>query len=115
MWMTEQKRLLYTTPFAKIVPWTLGLDDDYAVAVCLVGDEMVSGVELDGLDVSAKLVHERGAPVHDTRPSPEVVEDPVDRVLVHDVEEVLPVDEVTECSSDEIEVGRGSSSRKEAI
>jgi len=68
---------------------------------------MVGGVEPDGLDVTAKLAHERGAPTHDTRPSPLVVEDLVDGVLVHDVKEVLPVDEVTESASDEIEVGRG--------
>src|SRR5580704_1748588 len=84
----------------------LVLDDDHAFAVCLVDDEMVGSVELDGLDVTAKLAHERGASAHDTRPSPEVVEDLVDGVLVHDVEEVLPVDEVTERASDEIEVGR---------
>jgi hypothetical protein len=73
----------------------------------LVDDEMVGSVDLDGLDVTAKLAHERGASTHDTRPTPEVVEDLVDGVLVHDVEEVLPVDDVTERASDEIEVGRG--------
>ena len=85
----------------------LVLDDNYALALCLVDDEMVGGVELDGLDVTAKLAHEGGASAHDTRPSPEVVEDLVDGVLVHDVEEVLPIDEVTERASNELEVGRG--------
>src|ERR1700722_7205803 len=68
---------------------------------------MTGGVEPHSLDVTAKLAPERGAPTHDTRPSPQVVEDLVDGVLVHDVEEVLPVDEATESASDEIEVGRG--------
>ena len=68
-------------------------DDNMAVVGC-VGHQFIGRLKLDVIAIALKLGHQIDAPLDNTRPTGEVVENLVDDVVSDNVEEMLAIDEV---------------------
>ena len=69
-------------------------DNDDTAGVCLVGNQLVGRVQLDGVAIALELGHQIGAASDTARPTGEVVEDLIDDVVADNIEEVLAINEV---------------------
>ena len=70
-------------------------DGDDTPVVCLVGDQLIGGLNLDVAAVAPELGYQIGAPLDNARPTGDVIENLVDDIVGDDIEEVLAINEVT--------------------
>jgi len=85
----------------------LVFDNPDTVVVCLVDNQLIGRLKRDVVDIAPERGHQVGPPLDDARPTGEVVEDLVDDVVGDDVKEVLAINEVAQCRSNQIEVRGG--------
>jgi hypothetical protein len=78
-------------------------DDNDMTCVCCVDNEVVRGLQVDDLNVTVERIHQSGLSPNHRRPT-EIVEDFVDGVGGDDVKEVFAVNEVSESTSNQVEV-----------
>ena len=67
---------------------------------------MICGLQVDDADVTPERIHQVGSSANDARPA-EIIEDLVDGVIADGVKEVLALHKLTQCTSDQTEVGIG--------
>ena len=70
------------------------LDNQDTAVVCLMGNQLIGRLKFDVVAIAPELGHQIGAPLDNTGPTGEVVEDLVDDVVSDDVEEVLAINKV---------------------
>jgi hypothetical protein len=83
------------------------LDRNDIAVVRFVDDQLVCGPKPDAADISLELIHQVSASPDHTRPA-QLVPNLVDDIVGDDIEEVLAVDEVTECLADQFEIRLGA-------
>ena len=89
-------------------PMNLVFDDDDAAVVRLVQNQLVGGPKRNVINVAPECGHQIRPPLYHPRPAGDLVEDFVDDVVADDVEEVLAFNELSQRTSNQIEVRRGA-------
>ena len=90
----------------------LVFDDDDAAVVRLVQNHLVGGPKRNVINVAPECGHQIRPPLYHPRPAGDLVEDFVDDVVADDVEEVLAFNEISQRTSNQIEVRARRSDRQ---